>query len=180
MRNESYGVVGAAVGVCSGSVAWALLRMTAGYTAGTLASASGGVLLLSTLPFVVGLVPFYRIAKQINHKYEDNPCKLMSSYFLLTASSITLAAMLHIAIVGAFVSTINPFTLPILIATGVSACVMLGLYLCSRETRPAPLGQEQQSLSNYFCSLFSRKSDVETRNDTSDIDTYLATQYRGS
>ncbi len=177
MRNQQYVAAGAVGGMLTGITTYGLL--IAGATSTALAAASGGVSLLASLPFLLGVLPYYHIAKQLNRKYEDSPVELMSYHFLLVASSWTLCSTLCIAISAAFISAINPFTLPILIAAGMSATILLGLYLLSRETPPATASQKQSSFFNCF-GLFSSKTKPGLQaNETVDIEAYISTHRLG-
>ncbi len=133
-------------GLTTGFIVAPYLKASAGVIAG---SAGAGVVLLTLVPGFMSLVPLYYLGKQIRGSYTDNPFKLMSSYFLLMTSFAILNTAISTAIFAAFLSTVNPFTLPILIAAGASACVVLGLYLL---TRPGGL----PSLSQGFAKCFNQ------------------------
>ncbi|MBA2650025.1 MAG: hypothetical protein H0U75_10625 [Legionella sp.] len=99
--------------------------------------ASAGLATLSLLPYALAVLPMWKIGRQINATYAptESSGKALCSYFLLTASSLILAEVTRTAIMAAFIATLNPFTLPVMIAAGASAAVLLGLYLL---TKPGP------------------------------------------
>jgi hypothetical protein len=99
-----------------------------------LASASTPVILLGFVPHLLALYPFFKIAEQIDNQYKSAPVK-WSAYFLLSASSILLVEILRLTITAVFISSLTPFTLPIMITAGASSLLILALYLL---TKPAP------------------------------------------
>lgn len=97
-------------------------------------SAPTGIAVLAAAPFLVGFLPTMRIAGQIDTQYENNKMKLFSAQFLLASSYVVLSYVLHLVIMSAFIASLNPFTLPLMIAAGASASIILGLYLLTRPT----------------------------------------------
>ncbi len=59
---------------------------------------------------------------------ENNPKTNLACKFALAASTTVLGAFIGMVTLGAFVALIaNPYTLPMLVATGISAGIILGL-----------------------------------------------------
>lgn len=148
MNNVEYALRGGALGYIAGEATYHG-GLEVGFKT-TVATIGWGIQLLAFSPFILGLIPTLKIAKQINAKYEDSPLQLVTAHFLLFSSYVILTDIIHLSIMAAFVSSLNPITLPIMIAAGVTASLMIGLYFL---TKPAAQGP---SMVRTFCAFFQK------------------------
>lgn len=108
------------------------------YLATTMAWSLQGPLILGAM--VGGMllsVPTLLLQSRIDRtfKLDTEPMKNRSYHFLLQAASMTLGTLVGLAMTTAFTSIIaNPFTLPALMAAGISALIMFGVYVKTKPT----------------------------------------------
>lgn len=104
------------------------------YTTGIL---SASVCLPVFVGMIAGLLPARMIAYHLDHEYRERvlssrtpPYLNQMFHFVLRASTDALGLLIGLA-TASFMATIafNPFTTPALIAGGVSATIIVGLYL---------------------------------------------------
>lgn len=144
MNNSGFALSGGFLGFIAGEATYHA-GLEVGFRA-LVPTVGWGIQLLSFSPFVLGLIPTIKIAQQINAKYENSPLKLMTAHFLLFSSYAVLSEIIRLSILAAFVSSLNPFTLPIMIAAGVTASIILGLYFLTKPEAQGP---------SIFQSIFS-------------------------
>lgn len=103
------------------------------YTTGVLAAS---VCLPVCVGMIIGLLPPTMIAKYLKNRssyndiFDDRPRAGMMFSFLLAASTQLLGMLIGLAITSMVVTlAMNPFTTSALIAGGVSAGIILGLYM---------------------------------------------------
>lgn len=108
------------------------------YLATTMAWSLQGPLILGAMVGAMLLsVPTLLLQRRIDRtfKLDTEPMKNRSYHFLLQAASMTLGTLVGLAMTTAFMSIIaNPFTLPALIAAGISALIMFGVYVKTKPT----------------------------------------------
>lgn len=100
------------------------------YTTGMLTASLSAPIIIGGL---VGLLPVY-YTKYLHRKYaailSESPILKATAHFIIAASSALLGTWIGLATTSVlFDAVINPFTLPALITAGISAVMILGLYL---------------------------------------------------
>ncbi len=96
-------------------------------------------------------VPTNFLEKRIDETFPLNSHAMQnrSYHFLLQAASMTLGTLVGLAVTTAFTSIIaNPFTLPALIAAGISALIMFGVYVKTKPTAAPQTAPHQSSSAN--------------------------------
>jgi len=150
---------GRAVGFTTG---FSVTLGTTGVATASVATAAP-VILGAMLGTMILALPTWSTQRNIEttFKLDTKPMANRCCHFLLTAASTTLSVLVGLAILSAFMSIIaNPFTLPALVAGGISASIMLGIYLMTKIVQP-----RQHSLSLYRARmLHAARNDVFDQN----------------
>lgn len=138
-----------------------LTKATAAATGFTAVMYTTGILSASVcLPVFVGMIagflPVRMIAYYLNQEYQERvlswrtpPYLKEMFYFVLHASTHALGLLIGLA-TASLMATIafNPFTTPALIAGGVSATIIVGLYLYLGRKMKQPFEYEERSIRN--------------------------------